>query len=73
MSMSANTRDLDEKLHKCTLLPADKQNIDLAVDYIVLDAILKGMPWDSDNVEPTYLMRASTETGNGLFYIHFLL
>lgn len=72
VSTPVSIRNLDDKLRKCALSHADKRNVELALDLIVLDAILNGTPWDSDNVEPTYLMQASAKTGHGLFRIRFL-
>ncbi|KAI9453749.1 hypothetical protein HD554DRAFT_2043269 [Boletus coccyginus] len=68
VSTPVSIRNLDDKLRKCTLSHADKRNVELALDLIVLDAILNGTPWDSDNVEPTYLMQASAKTGHATLW-----
>ncbi|KAI9454824.1 hypothetical protein HD554DRAFT_2042953 [Boletus coccyginus] len=80
VSTPVSIRNLDDKLHKCALSHADKWNVELALDLIVLDAILNGTPWDLNNVEPPTLwndnirkLQDGKDSGNicnNIYYLH---
>lgn len=53
------------------LSPADKENIEMALDLMVLDAVLSGS-WNNI-IDPRYLVQAGINTGHGLFITCFLL
>lgn len=71
-SVSIKDDGLDgDKLRKNDLSPADKRNVDIALDLTIFDAVLSGKSqWC---IDPKYLIQAGIRTEHGLFNMRFFL